>query len=420
MKAARAIVGSALVYAATNALVGLVPIGLLPLLTRELTPTEYGIVAMFTVFMQMMGLIAGLSVHGAVGMRYFDRDELDFPRFVGTCVIILVASVVAMFVLVGLLSPILERIIGIPRKWLLIAVIASAFAFMAQVRLAIWQSEKRPVPFAILRSTQAGMDIGLSLLFVLALGLAWQGRTGGIALALFISGTLALVSLRHGGWIRFSFDKEYARRALTFGVPLIPHALGGFLVTTVDRIMITNIFDIASTGVYMVAVQIGMLVLLVADAFARAASPWLIETLKENDPRKDLAIVRATYLYFVAILGFSLLVGLSVPPVLAFIAGPEYSQASTIVPYLAIGQAIGGLYLIMSNYVFYSGRTGRLAAISLLSGLINLGLSYTLLPTLGLRGAAVAFIAGQTAMFLGTWWLAARWRPMPWFRVRCG
>ncbi|WP_420963290.1 lipopolysaccharide biosynthesis protein [Brucella sp. IR073] len=406
-----------MIYAVTNAMVGVVPVALLPLLTREFTPDEYGIVAMYTVFVQMMGLLVGLSVHGAVGVRYFDREELDYPRFVGTCLIILLASSSVTFILVLLAGPFLERVIDIPAPWMLVAVAASACAFLTQIRLAIWQSSKHPVPFAAMRIFQAGVDISLSLIFVIVMKMAWQGRTGGMAIALFFTGMASLISLWRGGWITFKFDPGYARSALRFGVPLIPHAVGGFLVATVDRFLITNILDVAKTGIYMVAVQVGMIVLMGVDAVARAVSPWLIESLKANDARKDILVVRLTYVYFIAVLGGGFLLGIIAPPVLAAIVGPQYQEAAPIVIYLAIGQAIGGLYLIMSNYIFFTGRTAQLAVISVLSGVLNTALSYVLLKAIGLQGAAVAFIAGQTMLFLGTWRLAARARPMPWLKA---
>lgn len=414
MKVARAIVGSALVYAATNALVGLVPIALLPMLTRHLTPGEYGIVAMYTVFVQMMGVISGLSVHGAVGMRYFDRSELDFPRFVGTCVIILGVSSSTMLLLVAIASPVLENLVGIPARWLLVAVAASAFAFLAQIRLVIWQSAKQAVPFAGLRTGQAVLDIGLSLLFVLSLGLAWQGRTGAMALALVVVGTVALLSLVRGGWVSLAFDRAYARSALSFGLPLVPHAIGAFLISTMDRFMITNLLDVASTGIYMVAVQIGLAVLLVTDAVNRAVSPWIIESLKQADARRDRMIVRLSYAYFALLLVGGVVGGLIAPHLLAVLVGEEFRAAAPIAIYLMLGQAVGGIYLVMTNYIFYAGRTAGLALITLGSGIINIAVSYLLLTTYGLEGAAQSFLIAQVVLCAGAWWLAAKSRPMPW------
>jgi O-antigen/teichoic acid export membrane protein len=347
-------------------------------------------------------------------MRYFDRESLDFPRYVGTCMAILAASASAMLVLVLLTSFYLERFTEIPALWLLIAVLSSAFAFIAQIQLVIWQSAKKPLYFAGLRVGQATLDIGVSRLFVVTLGLSWQGRTGGMALAAAVCGIAALFLLWRGGWMRLSFDRDYARSALKFGLPLVPHVIGGFLITTIDRFMITNILDVASTGIYMVAVQIGLAGLLVTDAVNRAVSPWLIEALQVNDAARDKLIVRLSYAYFILLLAGGYLGGLLAPPVFAVLVGEQFRAAGPVLVYITLGQAVGGIYLILSNYIFYAGRTGTLALITLSSGLLNVLMSYWLLTTRGIEGAAQSFLLAQIVLCLGAWWLANKVRPMPW------
>jgi len=246
------------------------------------------------------------------------------------------------------------------------------------------------------------------------LGLSWQGRTGGMALAAAICGIAALFLLWRGGWMRISFDRDYARSALKFGLPLVPHVIGGFLITTIDRFMITNILDVASTGIYMVAVQIGLAALLVTDAVNRAVSPWLIEALKVHDAARDRLIVRLSYAYFILLLVGGYLGGILAPPVFAILVGEQFRAAGSVLVYITLGQAVSGIYLILSNYIFYAGRTGTLALITLSSGLLNVLMSYWLLTTRGIEGAAQSFLLAQIVLCVGAWWLANKVRPMPW------
>ena len=72
--------GSAVVYALTNAISAAISLLVLPVLTRVLTPEEYGRVAMFSVVLTLFGAFTGLNVHGAIGIRYFEKKQIDFPR----------------------------------------------------------------------------------------------------------------------------------------------------------------------------------------------------------------------------------------------------------------------------------------------------------------------------------------------------
>lgn len=411
------IASSAVIYAASNVLVGLVPLILLPVLTRLLTPAEYGIVAMFAVFVQVTTALTGLSVQGAVGMRYFERERLDFPLYVSSCLLVLSASTIVVLLIVAALGHLLFRVTEVPTLWLMAGVVAAGAGFVTQVRLTIWQSAKQPMPFAALRAFQSATDLGLSLLFVLALGLTWQGRVSAMAFAAVGAGLIALLLLARAGLLRPAYLRTYVVDALRFGLPLVPHAIGGMLVTVADRFLITNLLDVASTGIYLVSVQMGLVVYLVTDAVNRALSPWLIEGFKENSESRDRRITRLLALYFAALLIFGALVGVAAGSAVKFIAGTGYEAASGILIYIALGYAVGGIYLVLSNSIFWAGATGRLAIITLSSGLFNVALSFVLIRAFGLAGAGQAFLLGQIALCAGAWWLAQRSRPLPWLSL---
>ncbi len=413
----RAVFGPAAVYAMTNAMTAGVPILILPIMTRVLTPEEYGLVAMFTVTVTVLGALTGLSIHGAVGVRYFQSERYNLPRYVATCVLILAASVVVTLFLVWAAAGWLVDTTQLPLPWLFVAVLVAGAQFMVQVRLVLWQSANRPWRFGALRVAQAIIDAGASLFMVLALGMAWEGRAGGFAIAAVLACLAALVWLRRDGWLRGGGDRAYAFDALRFGLPLIPHTVGGVFLAVVDRFLITNLLDVASTGIYVVAVQIGMVFGILTDSFNKAYSPWLMRTLTEKNSVRDARMVRFTYLYFVVVLAIAVVLGAVAPWLVRLIAGDKFAAAGQIIVYFAFGHAFLGMYFMVANYIFLAGRTGRLAAVTLTAGLINAIASYALIQRNGIAGAAQAFMLAQLVLFVGTWWVAWRAHPMPWLAV---
>jgi O-antigen/teichoic acid export membrane protein len=409
-----ALFGSTLIYATANALGAAIPFLMLPVLTRVMSPEEYGKVGMFSVTLTVLGAFTGLNVHGAVGIRFFDKDTIDYPRYVASCLLILAVSTAAVLGLVALFLQPLEAASKLPPRWLLVAVVASGAQTMIQTQLAIWQSSKRPLAYGGLRLSQSVMDGSVSLLLVLGLGLGWQGRLVGMSAAAIALAGVALLFLLRGGWVRFPAHPDYARAALRFGVPLVPHVIGGMLLAMVDRIMISNILDVSSTGIYMVALQIGMVLGLATDSFNKAYAPWLMETLGKESARRDFTIVRFTYAYFVLVMVVAVVLGLIAPAILGVLVGDQFRAAAPIVVYITVGFAFAGMYYMVTNYVFFAGRTASLAMITMTSGVSNALLTYWLLRRDGVIGAARAFMLAQALMFAGTWWLAQRSKPMPW------
>jgi O-antigen/teichoic acid export membrane protein len=82
--------GKAGIFLGANIVSAGIPFLLLPFLTKALTPSDYGIVAMFGVMVNVFGTLTGLSVHGAIGVRYFELpnsidqhdNHLRYSRFV--------------------------------------------------------------------------------------------------------------------------------------------------------------------------------------------------------------------------------------------------------------------------------------------------------------------------------------------------
>jgi O-antigen/teichoic acid export membrane protein len=410
----RAVFRPAAVYTATSAVNAAIPLLLLPVMTRVLSPTEYGTVAMFSVVVAVLGAFTGLSVHGAIGVRYFERTRYDLPRYVTTCLLLLMGSTAVAALLMLAFAESIESLTDIPRHWLLVAVGVAGAQFIVQVRLAIWQSAGQPWRFGGLRLAQSMIDAISSLLMVLALGMAWQGRVAGIALAATVAAAVACISLARDRWLVAQWERQYALDALRFGIPLIPHAVGGMLVAMADRFMITNLLDLASTGIYMVALQVGMALGLLTDSFNKAFAPWLMSSLGEKNLARDRQVVRFTYGYFVAVTVIALLLGLVAPGLLGVLVGASFRDAAPIIIYIALGQAFGGMYYMVANYIFFAGRTATLAGITLSCGVLNVSASYLLILHNGVIGAAQAFMLSQIVLFLGTWWLAQRSRPMPW------
>ena len=125
----RKLLNNGAIFLFSNVLNASIPFLLLPFLTRLLTPEDYGIVAMFAIFLTLVSAFVGLSVHGAVNVQYFKLENNEFNEYVTSCFMLLAASAVTVFLVVFLIGGYFEEIIGLPHKWMLIGVLVSFFQF---------------------------------------------------------------------------------------------------------------------------------------------------------------------------------------------------------------------------------------------------------------------------------------------------
>jgi O-antigen/teichoic acid export membrane protein len=409
--------GHAAIYTLSNFAVGGVPFLLLPVLTRFLDPAAYGVIAMFTLVVSLISVGVGLNVHGAVTVRYFDRSSYDIPKYVSTTFVILAVSTVLMLVLVSIVGPKLAEVTSIPKQWLYVAVLVAFLQFLVQVLLALWQASKKPINYGALRVMHAFLDAIGSIVLVLVLAFSWQGRLSGLLAAWLFAAIIAIYFLIREGWLVWSIDPNYAKDALNYGIPLVPHVVGGLLLGMADRFIVNSVLDVSSTGIYVVAVQLGLILGMLADSFNKAFAPWLMEKLSDINYDSQKKIVIFTYVYFLIIIAFAALLAFVAPFVLPYIVGSQFQTVGPLLVFILFGNAFIGMYYMVTNYIFYSRRTGLLSALTISVGVITVALSWILINAYGIKGAAIGFMLGQASLFFGAWILSNYCVPMPWFKA---
>lgn len=117
------------VYLVSNILNAVIPFLLLPVLTRYLSPAEYGQIAMFQTLLAGIGTFIGLNAVGAANRKFYDGDidETVLRQFNGSCVHILIVSSLITFIGIYLFQNQLSEFLAIPTSWILAAVVISFF-----------------------------------------------------------------------------------------------------------------------------------------------------------------------------------------------------------------------------------------------------------------------------------------------------
>jgi O-antigen/teichoic acid export membrane protein len=391
---------------------------LLPIVTRYLRPEALGLVTMFGLFTTFCDAVVGLGVASAPGRRAFDLERAELARYVGTTLAIIGATSIAIALLCAALAGPLEEATLLPLRWVLVGVAVSAANAVASATLALLQALGRPWSYTAIQVGRTLVGFGLSLWLVAGAELGWSGRAAGIAGGALLAAPVSLVALRAAGLLRLAWDREHARHALAYGLPLVPHTLGAVVMALADRYLVAQTIDLASAGVYSVGYQLGFAIALLQDGFNKAWAPWLFARLKTADDAMKARLVRLTYLYDVTILAIAALVALAAPPVLSVLVPERYQGAREVVLWIALAWAFNGMYKMVANYIFWAERTRLLAWVTFSAAALYVPLAWSMIRWNGAIGAAQASTVIFAAMWLATWALSARCHPMPWLRPR--
>lgn len=400
------------IYIAASFLNAGIPFLLLPILTRYLNPEEYGLVTMFTLLLSIVGAFVGLSVHGAIGREFFDR-EIDFKEFVFNCILLLFSSTVLVGIVFLIALHWLNGTFSLSKEWIFAVLATSFFQFLVLALLTIYQVQMKAKEYAFIQLSQSLINIGLTGLFVMLWMMGWQGRLGAIVIASVTMGLMSFIFLIKQ-WCVFKVNVGYIKRALYFGVPLVPHTLGAILIVVVDRLIIHQELGVFEVGIYTAGLQIGKVIGLITDALNKAYSPWLFSKLDKHDEKEKLNIVRLTYVYFSVLIVLVMILGILSPYIVNFVLGKDYAYSANIIFWIALGESFNGMYFMVVGYVFYTRKTFYLMMITFFTGILCIPLTYILVHYNGLIGAGQAYAISLLVSFLLTWWYASKTYPMPW------
>lgn len=392
-----------------------VPFFMLPVLTRYLTPEDYGIISIFGVFVSILAVFTGLSIHGTINVNFFKMKKDELKVFIGNCLIILNMSTLIVLLIVYLLHPIILERLALKTEWLVVAVFLAFAQFLTTINLLLWMAEQRPKPYSIYQISQTLTVTFLSLLFIVGFGMNWEGQLLATAIGTLLFSVISFVFIIKRGYLIFQPNKEHIKDALKFGVPLIPHALAGWVKTGADRVVLMTVMGATTTGIYAVGYQIGIIISVLVTAFNKAWSPYMFNTLS-NGPTEEnkKKIVLFTYIYFVTVLLFAVCFAYVVELLIPYFLGEKFTESTDFIIYFAVAFAFQGMYLMVGNYILYTKNTHILAYITFSTSVLHVGLLYVFINNSGAIGAAQASVISFAVTFFATWILASRVYEMPW------
>lgn len=405
---------NSLIYSGSNIINRAIPFLFLPVLTRYLSPNDYGIIATFHIVNFFCTIIIGVNTHGALSTNYFKLEPKELKVYtynlfyiigVGFCLVL------GIFLIAG---HDIASSLKIPTTLLIIILFNALFEFVSTLILTLWQVEEKSFFYGIFQITKTATNIAISLFFIIILQWNWWGRVGGVLISSAIYALISLIILFKCQYLKFSFNLNYIKDALNFGIPLIPHSLSGWIMTASDRIFINSMIGVADTGIYTVGYQVGNIIGLLATSFNKAVTPYIYQKITENKLSLKIKIVKFTYLYYLTIILLALSLSYIAPIILKYFVSQEFQSASKYVIWIALGYAANGMYYMVVKYIFYIKKTYILAWVTFTSAIVNLILNYFLIKANGAIGAAQATTITLYLTFISVWFLSAQVYHMPW------
>jgi O-antigen/teichoic acid export membrane protein len=274
----------------------------------------------------------------------------------------------------------------------------------------ILRNEFRPVPFVATGVLLGALSLGGGLLFAIGL----DGGIAGIFLGILVAEVLVLAvrgvlaRSAFGG----SFDPALLRRLLRFGVPLVPVTVSFWVFTAADRVVVAKFSGLAQLGYYSVAVTVPLVFVVLTTAVSQAWLPRAIQLFEQDRDRaaKSIGALLSYYVFGLGVL--ATLAAAVAPEIVRVLSGPRYAPAAAAIPLLCLGSVAFGSLTVTAAGMTMMHRTGRLASLSVVAAVVNVGAALALVPPFGITGAAAATLIGYVCLTLAYLWASQRLWPI--------
>lgn len=405
------------IYSITSILQKAIGFILLPLYTLYLTPEDYGIVGVVNSLTQVLTLLFTFSLNSAV-QRYFYRYRENWPQlqsFYGTIMLFIMGNSLFLGGLIILfkdilVEPFVDGIAFFPYIFMgIITVIVNPIYNIYQTLLQTMEQAKA---YAINSLLNFAMMVACNILFIVVFQWGATGQLLSYLIPGFTFGLYALISLYQRGIIRFNFQWNYLKEALSYSIPLLPHLMSTQIADFVSRLFLNNQVSTASAGLYTTASQFMLIIDTMQYSVNSAYVPWFYSLMDLGDQHKKKAIQFADVLsriYLIISLGMSLFI----KEVIQIFIADGYLLAWTLVPIILVAYQIRSVYLFYVNTLFYNTKATRYIFIATLSGsLLSVLLTATLTQYLGLLTPAIVLLIQWTVIAIIIYVLSRKIEPV--------
>ena len=417
---------------------------LVPLYTAKMSAAsgDYGIVTNAYAYTAL--LLALLTYGMETTFFYYANKKGEDPDRVYSTTLITVGMTSLAFVLlvVGCIDWIAPWMgmsyIQHPSYIITMAIVVALDAFQAII-FGYLRYKKRPIKFAALKLLFIFLNIGLNLLYFVALPALysqWPDTVGtiysptvGVGYVFYLNLVCTLVVMvcmcKELTAVPWRWDRQLLRRMLAYSWPILILSVMGVINQSASQIVFPKFYpgsDSASQlGIYGAAIKIAMIMALITQAFRYAYEPFVFGSNRGTDDSAMKKAMQADatkyFLIFTLIAYLAVLAGIDV---LKRIIAPDYWVGLRVVPIVMAAEIMMGIYFNLSFWYKLDGidtegdkRGVRLnlwgAVFSGIGCLLLLLVNWLFIPQYGYMACAWAGVAAYgSAMVLS--YVVGRWR----------
>jgi O-antigen/teichoic acid export membrane protein len=374
-----------------------------PLYTRHLDTKAYGAAETLLTAVILFSILARAGIGEAFIRFYFDDEDAERRERIARTATAAVAWTTTLASLLALVfaGPLSRLVLKLDDPLLFDCAVLGLWAFtnleMVYAQLRV-DERKRAYVYA------SGANVAMTVAFTVFLVVFANQGARGLLLGNFGASAVVVLGL---WWVlrrRVSLKVRASdlRAMLRFGLPTVPADASVYALQVADRFYLFRVFSQSAAGQYAIAIKLATVVFVAVRGFQYAWPPLAYSIESDEEAARLYSLVTTYYALATGVVVCA--VALLGRWMVRLLAAHEYLGAYRALPWLALGWALYGLYLV---FVAISGRarvTSRNFPAGAAGLAVNVALLLWLVPHsgagLGIAGAGIALCGAYVAMLI--------------------
>ncbi len=368
----------------------------IPIFTRLLSTTDYGLASLYTTWVGIFTIIIGLNLNASITKGKYDFRE-NYDEFVSSIIFLSLLIFLGYLFVSLMFRTRIQSITGFNGMIFYFMLFHAYFDFIRKSLITKFRVEYNYKKISLISIIISILGVLLSIFFIIFVFKTnpYIGKILGNGILIIIFGIIFLFYFLRNSKGNL-VNLKYWKYALSFSVPLIFASLSGLVNAQFDRIIINRYIGASATGLYSFAYNIGMIMAVLTYAFDQAWAPWVYETMENRDfikIKEKGEIYRSIYTVFYAILLFIS------PELIKIMANQNYWESLVILPYIFAGYYLSYMYTLEVKTEFFYRKTNLISIGTIFSAAINITLNLVFVPKFGYIAAAATTTISYLFLF---------------------
>ena len=368
---------------------------LLPLYTKLLSTSEYGIADLVNTLIGLLVPIVTLQIEQAVFRKLIDCRNNDKQKI--EVITSSIGGLTFNIVLFLIISLIIFPFIDNNYKYLLVVnlVAYTYLSFVLQIARGLGYTNK----FSIGSFLSAFFIIVYNLLFIVVLRLGATVMLLGNLCGYLSSLIYMIFSIKLFSYIDIKyFSKITLKRLLRYSIPLVPNYLSWWIFTASDRLIVSTFLGVSANGIMSASLKFSAIIITLYNIFDTS---WIESVSSHIDDEDFVDFYNKVFNMIFNFFGCICICMICIMPIVfPIMINETYSSGYVLVPVSIFSSLLNVVQGMLAVVYAAKKNTKSIAKTSMTAAAINLVVHFSLIKFVGLHAAVISTAAAYLTLAL--------------------